>query len=189
MPFGSLWLPVVVSAVVVWLLSSVLHMVLKYHKADYKPLPDEEAVGSALRKDAPPPGVYTIPYCDDMAQMKDPAFQEKYRRGPVAMVKVMKSEPPAMGKFLGLWFLFCLLVSFTAAYVARNSLSFDALGMKVMQITGTVAFAGYGYGALIDWVWGANPASNTLRALIDALLYALATGAVFWWLWPGAPLG
>jgi len=186
MPFGSLWLPVVVSAVAVWLLSSVLHMVLKYHRADYRPLPDEEAVGAALRKDSPPPGVYTIPYCADMSAMKDPAFQEKYRRGPVALITMMKNGPPAMGKYLVLWFLFCLLVSFTAGYVARHTLTPASAGLLVMQITGTVAFVGYGYGALIDWIWAAQPASNALRSLVDALLYALATGAVFWWLWPAA---
>ena len=44
MPFGSLWLPVMISAVVVFVASSIIHMALKYHKADYKSLPNEDAV-------------------------------------------------------------------------------------------------------------------------------------------------
>ncbi len=186
MPFGSVWLPVVVSAVAVWLLSSVLHMVLKYHSADHRPLPDEEGVAAALRKAPPSPGVYMLPYCADMSEMKDPAFVEKYSKGPVAIVKVMKSAPPAMGKYLLLWFLFCLLVSFTAGYVARHTLAAGAAGLEVMRLTGTFAFAGYGFGALVNYIWAAEPLPNVLRALLDAALYALATGAVFWWLWPAA---
>ena len=49
MPFGSLWIPVIVSAVVVFVASSILHMALKYHKADVKSLPNEDAVREALR--------------------------------------------------------------------------------------------------------------------------------------------
>jgi len=184
MPFGSVWLPVVVSAVAVWLLSSVLHMVLKYHRADYKPLPDEEAVRSALGKGSPPPGVYMTPYSTDMSAMKDPAFLEKYSQGPVALIKVMKNGPPAMGMHLLLWFLFCLLVSFTAGYVARQAFAAGAVGVEVLQVTGALAFAGYGFGALSAYIWAAEPLPNVLRALLDAALYSLATGAVFWWLWP-----
>ena len=65
MPFGSLWLPVVVSAVAVWFLSAILHMVLKYHRADHRQLPDEEAVAQALRAARPGPGIYFLPYQSD----------------------------------------------------------------------------------------------------------------------------
>ena len=106
MPFGSLWLPVVVSAVIVWFLSALLHMALKYHRADYRKLPDEDGVAAALGKNLPAPGLYTMPYCVDSASMKDPAMVEKYTRGPVALVAVMKSGPPTMGKHLALWLAF-----------------------------------------------------------------------------------
>lgn len=186
MPFGSLWLPVVVSAVAVWLVSALLHMALKYHRADYKQLADEEAVGAALRKAAPAPGLYAIPYCLDAAAMKDPAVQERYRKGPVGLVALMKSGPPAMGRHLGLWLLFCLLVSFVAGYLARHTLTAASPELLAMRLTGTVAFVGYGFGAIQSSIWQGIPWSNTVRSLIDAAIYALVTGAVFWWLWPGA---
>jgi hypothetical protein len=185
MAFGSLWLPVVVSAVAVWLLSALLHMALKYHNADYKPLPDEEGVGAALRRDAPPPGLYMIPHCADGAAMKDPAVQEKFKRGPVALIAVMRSGAPSMGKALVQWLLFCLLVSFVAAYVARHTLTPADAGLLVLRVTGTIAFVGYGFGAFQDSIWHGIPWSNALRVLIDAALYSLLTGAIFWWLWPG----
>lgn len=186
MPFGSLWLPVVVSAVAVWLVSAILHMVLKYHRADYKQLSDEESVAPALRKAAPAPGVYSMPYCVDPAQMKDPAVLKRYEEGPVALLTVMRNGPPAMGKYLGLWFLFCFLVSFVTAYVARHTLSSGSDLLEVLRITGTVAFIGYGFGYFQDSIWKGIPWANSLRALIDAAVYAVVTGLVFRFLWPGA---
>jgi hypothetical protein len=185
MPFGSLWLPVVVSAVAVWLVSSVLHMVLKYHKADYKALGNNEAAAAAALKGLAP-GVYPIPYCADPSQMKDPAMQKRYQEGPVGMLTIIPSGPPAMGKYLGLWFAFCFLISFTTGYLARHTLTSTSAGLDIMQITGTLAFVGYGYGHIMDSIWKGQPWSNAIRGLIDALIYAIVTGLVFRYLWPGA---
>jgi hypothetical protein len=185
MPFGSLWLPVVASAVAVWIVSAILHMVLKYHRADYRQLPNEDAVAAALRG-TPAPGHYVLPYCTDMAAMKDPAFQKKYQEGPVAMLSVMRNAPPNMGKSLGLWLLFCFLVSFVVAYVARHTLAPGADGLEVMRLAGTIAFLGYGFGYFQDVIWKGIPWSNSLRALIDAVVYAVVTGLIFRLLWPSA---
>jgi hypothetical protein len=186
MPFGSLWIPVLVSAVVVFAGSSILHMVLKYHRADYRALPDEEAIRGSLGKASPAPGVYVIPHCVDMSQMKDPVFKAKYEKGPVAVITMLPNGMPVMGKLLGLWFGFCLFVSFTAAYVARHTLQPGADGMLVMRITGTVAFAGYAISHLSDSIWKGQPWGNTARALADGLIYAVLTGLVFRLLWPAA---
>ena len=184
MPFGSLWIPVVVSAVVVFLASSVVHMLLKYHKADYRGLPQEEAVREALGKTDLAPGVYVTPYCSDMKKMEEPAMKEKYAKGPVALITLLPKGVPAMPKYLTLWFFFSLFVSFVAAYVARHTLQPGADGLLVMRITGSVAFAAYGVSHLSDSIWMGKPWSNTIRALIDAVIYALLTGLTFMVLWP-----
>jgi len=186
MPFGSLWLPVVVSAVAVWIASAVLHMALRYHKADYRELPNEDAVGEAMRKGGAAPGLYMIPYCPDPSQMKDPAVIKKYTDGPVALVAVMENGTPKLGKHLVLWFAFCILVSFVSAYIARHTLSYGADGMTVLRITGAVAFACHGIGYLIDPIWKAAPWSNTLRNLFDAAVYSILTAVSFMLLWPPA---
>ena len=186
MPFGSLWIPVVVSAIVVFVASSILHMALKYHKADYKGLPNEEAVREALSKGNPSPGIYVTPHCADMGQMKDPAVKAKYEKGPVAMLAVMPNGLPAMPKLLGLWFGFCLLVSFVSAYVARHTLHPGDNGMIVTRITGTVAFAAYALSHVSDSIWKAQPWANTLRAFVDGAIYAILTGLTFCLLWPAA---
>lgn len=186
MPFGSLWLPVVVATVVVWVASAILHMVLKYHRADYKKLAQEDAIAAAIRKEGPSPGLYFLPYCADHSQMKDPAMAKKFQEGPVASLTVMPSGLPAMGKYLVQWLVFCFLVSFLVAYVARHTLDFGTDSLKVMQITAAVAFAAYGFGYLQDSIWKAIPWGNSVRSLIDALIYALLTGLVFRLLWPAA---
>jgi hypothetical protein len=186
MPLGSLWLPVIVSAIAVFLGSSVIHMALKFHKADYKGLPDEEAVRGALRKANAPPGVYMTPFCADMKEMKNPAFMEKYEKGPVALITVYPNGAVNLPKHLALWFGFSLLVSFIAAYVARHTLQPGANGLLVTRITGTVAFAAYGLSHVSDSIWKGQPWSNTFRALIDSLIYCLLTGLTFCLLWPSA---
>ncbi len=184
MPFGSLWLPVVASAIAVWIVSAILHMVLKYHRADHQKLSSEEAVASALRGAAP--GMYSIPYCTDFKQMKEPAFVKKYEDGPIAILTVIKNGPPAMGKYLGLWLGFCLLVSVVTAYVARHTLSPGTDLLDVMRITGTVAFLAYAFGSLQAGIWKGEPLGNVIRGFIDGLIYGLTTGLVFRLLWPAA---
>jgi len=186
MPFGSLWIPVIVSAVVVFLISSILHMALKYHRADYKALPNEEAVRDALGKGSLAPGLYQFPHCADMKSAQDPVNKAKFDKGPVGVITIIPNGPPAMGKYLAQWFAFVVFVSFTAAYVARHTLHPGDDGMLVMRITGTVAFAAYGLTNVLDSIWKGQPWSNTGRSLIDGLIYAVATGATFCMLWPKA---
>ena len=110
----------------------------------------------------------------------------KFTDGPVVGLTVRPNGPPAMGRNLAQWFLLCLLVSFVTAYIARHTLSPGVAPLQVMRITGTIAFIAYGFGYFQDSIWKGIPWSNSLRGLLDALLYAVATGLVFCWLWPGA---
>jgi hypothetical protein len=186
MTIASLWLPVIVSTIAVFVLSSLAHMVLKHHRHDYRGLPNEDAVAEAVRKGGAAPGVYFIPHCPDHAQMKEPAVIKKFADGPVASLTVMKSGVPALAKHLAQWALLCLLISFIAAYVARHTLADGADGLEVMRITGTVAFVGYAFGYLQGSIWEGIPWTNSLRGIADAAVYALATGLLFRLLWPAA---
>lgn len=46
----SLWLPILVSAVIVFVASSIIHMVLPYHRSDMRKLAQEDEVLAALRR-------------------------------------------------------------------------------------------------------------------------------------------
>lgn len=179
----ALWLPIVLSAVIVFIVSSLLHMLLTYHRSDYKRLPDEENVTAALRAANPSRGVYMFPFCDHK-EMKSPETQEKFKRGPVGIVTVMPSGAPNMGKYLGQWFAYCLLVSFFTAYVTGHVLSSGTHYLSVFRVAGTVAFMAYGLGHITDSIWKAQPWSNTIKSVIDGLIYGCVTAGTFGWLWP-----
>lgn len=178
----SLWVPIVVSAVAVFAASAILHMVLTYHRKDYRQLPDEEKAIGGLRGLAP--GLYYFPYCANMKDVGSPEMQEKYKRGPVGLVTIMPSGPPNMGKHLSLWFVFCLLVSVFVAYLAGRTLDPGTEYLEVFRVAGTAAFLAFGMGEITDAIWKAQPWGNTVRSLLDALVYALLTAGVFGWLWP-----
>lgn len=184
MPFGSLWYQVLAAGFAVFVVSSVMHMVLKYHKNDYKKLPNEDAVRDVLGKANLAPGLYMTPYCADHAEMKQPAFQEKLVKGPVATITVIRNGVVNMPKHLGQWLAFSILVSFTAAYVARHTLLPGADRMLVLRMTGAVAFCAYGWGNVVDSIWKGQPWGNTVRSMIDGLIYSIVTGGVFCLLWP-----
>src|SRR2546428_4183266 len=113
-PLVSLWLPILLSAVGVFLLSSVLHMFTGWHKSDYLKVPNEDRVMDTLRPLGIPPGDYMMPRPESTRQMRSPAFAEKFKRGPVMMFTVMPGGSMAMGKQLTQWFLFSVVVGIFA---------------------------------------------------------------------------
>lgn len=184
-PLASLWLPILVSAVIVFVASSILHMVLTYHRSDYRKLPDEENVMSALRAANVTSGVYMFPHCDHK-EMKSPESQEKFKRGPVGIVTIMPSGMPNMGKYLALWFMYCIIVSLFTAYLTGATTAAGAHYLGVFRVAGTVSFMAYGVGSIVDSIWKSQPWSNTMKSVFDGLIYACLTAGTFGWLWPKA---
>ena len=76
-PVASLWLPILVSAVIVFLASWIVHMFLPYHRSDFVRLPQEDAVLDALRSLNIPTGQYLAPYANIAAQMQQPEYVKK----------------------------------------------------------------------------------------------------------------
>jgi len=184
-PF-SLWLPILLSAVAVFIVSSIIHMVLRYHNSDFSQVSDEDRFLDALRGFDLAPGDYVVPRANDMKEMGSPEFIEKCTRGPVGIFTVMKPGKPNMGPQLLQWFLYSVVVSIFAAYVARLTLPPGSEYLIVSRVTGTVAFCCYGMALVQTSIWYRKRWSGTLKSLFDALLYGLFTGGVFGWLWPGA---
>lgn len=183
---ADLWLPIVVAAVFVFVASSVVHMVLQSHKTDFDPLPDEAKALDALRAIGLKPGSYRFPACTSMKEMQAPEMLEKLNRGPVGMMTVFPNGPMAMGKALGQWFVYCLIVAAFAAYIGGFSLPRGAEFMAVFRVTTTVAFVGFALSSITNSIWHGVSWGVTAKFVFDGALYALATGAAFGWLWPGA---
>lgn len=180
---AQLWLPILLSAVLVFIASSVLHMVVPFHKSDYGNTPNEAAVMDALRH--VPPGDYMMPRPNSPAEMKDPAFREKMQRGPVVVMTVMpRWTPSAFPRSLALWFLYSIVVSIFAAYIAGRALGPGTPYLEVFRFAGTTAFLGYGLALAQQSIWWGKRWSVTVKALVDALVYGLLSAGVFGWLWP-----
>ncbi len=180
----TLWLPILLSAVLVFVASAVVHMVLGYHWSDFKSIPNEERVQDALRKEGLAPGDYMLPRPASHKEMSSPDVIEKFKKGPVAVMTVFPSGPPSMGKQLVNWFLFCLAVSVAVAYLTGRTLGPDAAYLAVFRVAGTSAFYAHAFGRVIESVWMGRSWMTTAKNVFDGLLYALVTAGSFGWLWP-----
>ncbi len=183
-PLTALWLPILVSAVIVFFASFIMHMVLSYHKSDYRKLPDEDRVTDAMRGAGVTPGAaYFFPYFP-FEEMKSAPVIEKMKRGPVGLLTVLPSAPPAMGKNLVQWFLYCLVISIFAACLSGRLLAAGTTFLQVLRVVGTVAFLGYGAAHAQESIWSGRSWVVTLKHLFDSVIYALLTATTFGWLWP-----
>lgn len=182
----SLWIPILLSAVIVFVVSSIIHMVLPYHRTDFGKVPAEDDVMESLRKFNISPGDYVIPCAGSPKVMRSPEFIDKTTKGPVAFLTVMKSGPPAMGGSLVQWFIYSVVVGIFAAYIAGRALGPDAQYLEVFRFVGSIAFVGYALALLQNSIWYKRNWSATFKSMFDGLIYALLTAGTFGWLWPGA---
>lgn len=179
----ALWLPIVLSAVVVYIASSLFHMVLPFHRADYDKLPNEDAVLDALRAQNAGGGDYFAPHCVTAEQRKDPAIKAKFERGPIIFLTVRHGIGMA-ASMIG-WLVYCLVVSFFVAYLASRFVAPGTEYLEVFRLTGTAAFLAYAGATPAGSIWMGRKWSTTIRHIIDGLIYALLTAGIFGWLWPG----
>jgi len=179
-----LWLPILLSAVLVFVVSSVIHMASPWHKSDYPKVPNEDAVRDAIRPLNIPPGDYMIPRVTTRAEMTSPEFAEKMKQGPVMIMTVIPNGPMSMSQSLILWFLYAVAIDFLAAYVAGRALPVGAPYLHVFRFVGTTAFYCYSVALWQMSIWYRRAWSITIKATVDGLIYALLTAGMFGWLWP-----
>jgi hypothetical protein len=178
----ALWLPILVSAVVVFLASWVIHVLLPYHRNDFRQVPAEDQVMDALRPI--PPGDYVLPHARGMQEMKNPEFIAKRTRGPIAVLTVVKGGPMTMAPELSQWFVYCLVITVFAAYVAGRALGPGSEYLSVFRFVGVSAFLGYAGALAQNSIWFKRGWGFTLKSTFDGLVYALLTAGILGWLWP-----
>ena len=180
----ALWLPILLSAVIVFVASSIIHMGPFWHRGDYPKVPNQDKVQDALRPLAIPPGDYMLPRASNMKEMRTPEHMEKLTKGPVMMLTVLPNGPGSMARSLVLWFLYTVVVSFFAAYVASRALPPGTDYLRVFQLVGATAFVGYSLALLQMSIWYRRAWNLTFKAIFDGLIYGLLTAGTFGWLWP-----
>ncbi len=180
----QLWMPILLGTVLAWVASALIHMVVKYHNADYLRVPNEDEVMAAIRNGMPKIGIHTLPYCAEMSEMNKPEVQEKFRKGPVAMLTVFPSGLPNMGKLMPQQIAFFLVGCILIAYCAGQVLAAGTQYLAVFRFVSTVGFLTFGWAMIPMSIWYGHPWPNTVRYLVDALIYGLVVGGSFAWLWP-----
>ena len=180
----QLWAPIVLSALLVFVASSVIHMVLQWHKSEYKGFANEDEVRAAINRHPTPPGKYVVPYCSSPKELQNPEMVAKFQQGPRGILLVSAPGLPNMGKQLGSWFLFALLVAFAVAYVASRTLAAGTDYLQVFRVVGAISFLTYTGGSVIDGIWMGKQWSAVFKDAVDGLVYACVSGGAFGWLWP-----
>jgi len=182
-PLASLWLPILVAAVVVFAVSSIVHMFLGYHWNDLRAVPQQEAVHSALRGLNIPPGDYALPKADSMQHMRSAEYVEKINKGPLVLLTVAPGGM-AMGRNLMQWFIYLVVVNVFCAYIAGRELAPGANYLAVFRIVGFTAFVAYAMALPQASIWYRRNWRMTFTGMFDGLLFGLLTAGVFGWLWP-----
>ena len=182
----ALWLPILLSAVIVFVVSSVIHMASPWHKSDYPKIPNEDRVRDALRPLAIPPGDYMVPRPSTRQEMTSPEFAAKVKQGPNLIVTVLPNGPWSMGRNFTLWFLYAAAVGVLAAYLTGRALPPGAEYPRVFRLVSVTAFIGYAVALWQMSIWYRRAWSTTIKATVDGLIYALLTAGTFGWLWPSS---
>ena len=180
----QLWIPIVLSAVLVFVASSLIHMVLKWHNSDYLKLGNEDEVRAAIRATKPGPGQYVLPHCADMKDMQKPEFQQKFVEGPVGFLVLRPSGPPKIGPSLGQWFALNVVIALIAGYLASRTVPVGASFLAVCRVVGTVTFLAYVGGSVQNAIWMGKPWRSAAKEIGDGFIYGLVSAAAFGWLWP-----
>ncbi len=180
----ALWLPILLSAVFVFVASSVIHMFTPWHKGDFPALPNEDAFRGTVGPMNIPPGDYMVPRAASMDDMKSPEFKAKMTKGPVVIMTVRPNGEMGMGRSLGLWFVYSLVVGVFAAYITGRALGQSSPYLSVFRFAGATAFMGYTLALWQVHIWYHRSLRATITSTFDGLIYALLTAGTFAWLWP-----
>jgi hypothetical protein len=181
---AQLWLPIVLSGIGIFVASSVIHMLLKWHSAEYGQIGNEDAVRVAINAGQPKPGQYMLPYCTDPKQFGEPDMKRKLQEGPVGIIVLKPPGMFAMGPMLLQWFVYVTALSFVVGYLAAHSLGAGAPFLHVFRLVWTVAYLAFLCGSIQNAIWMGKPWKHVMTDALDAAIYGAVSGALFGWLWP-----
>lgn len=181
-PLSALWLPILLSAVIVFIVSNILWMALPFwHRRDYSKLADEAAALRALS--AARPGMYVIPSVD----WGKTSAEERTRlmAGPMALAWVRNPGSRfSFGRALASFFVYTLVVSVFVAYLTAHTVPAGSDYLAVYRVAGTAGVLGYSFGAIPYSIWYGKPWSSTVKDIIDGVIFGMLIGGTFGWLWP-----
>lgn len=181
----SLWAPILLSSVLVFVAAGLLWTALPVHRLDWRPIPGQERLFEAIRAIGLGRGQYAFPHMLTPEGAKNPDVMKQMEEGPVGFLVLKEPGPPNMTKQLGLYLVFVLVVTYMIAYLVSVSMPRGAPFVDVMRAVTTATVLAHGAAEVPGAIWFGRTWKSVLKSvLIDALIYGLITGAVFGWLWP-----
>jgi hypothetical protein len=177
-----LWLPILLSAAAVWVISAVAWMALPHHKQDFIGLPDEDGFMDYIRKSGIKPGNYVFPDFRDREAMKSEKVEKALKEGPVGHLSVWQT-PVTMGGKLVATFIVYVVVSTLIAYLTRIALPGPAEFARVFQIAATAGILAYCFSFIPNALWFGAYKRTIVATVIDGIIYGAITGAIFAWFW------
>jgi len=179
----QLWLPIVLSAVIVLIGSAAIWMLLKYENAEWKPIEGEDQLRDVVRKlNLRAPGQYVFPH--GMGREGMAAAMKKMEEGPNGVLLLTRPRRFSMGSSLFRMFVFYLVVGLFSGYVASHALASGADYLRVFQVVGPVAFMAHGFALVPEAVWFGRSWRSVWKGLVTALILGCLTAGTFGWLWP-----
>jgi hypothetical protein len=181
----SLWLPILLSAVAVWFVSTIFGMPFLHHKNDWIGLPaaDEDSLMEGIRNRGIKPGNYLFPDFRTREAMESEKVGKALKEGPVGHLSVWQ-PPLTMGGKMAATFFVYLVVSTLIAYLAFVALPNPAKFAKVFQVVGTAGILAYSFSFIPNAIWFGAYKRTIVASIIDGIVFGLITGAIFAWRWP-----
>lgn len=181
----QLWLPILIATVCVFFASSIIWMLLPYHKPDIKAIPNEAEFDEAINKLGIAPGFYMYPNCQNAKDMKSEAFKARWESGPWGTINVMGHQPNFAMNLLKTFIAYGL-ITVMVAYISGMALGPGADYMNVFRVVATAGILGHCMGALAGSFFLGTPTRFIVTCFIDGVIFALITAGVFASMWPAA---
>ena len=182
---AQLWLPIIIATVCVFFASSIIWMLLPYHKPDIKFIPNEGEFDEAISKLNIAPGFYMYPNCQDAKDMKGDAFKARWKSGPWGTINVL-GQQPNFGINLLKTFIAYGVITVMVAYIAGLAMGPGADYMEVFRVVATAGILGHCMGALAGSFFMGTPTRFIITSFIDGVIFALITAGVMASMWPAA---
>lgn len=179
----TLWLPILLSAVAVWIAAAVVWMALPHHKNDFIRLPEEEGFMDAVVRLGIRPGNYVFPDFRGREAMKSERVCKALEHGPVGHLSLWQPPLGMGGKMVGTFIVY-LVVSALIGYLAVVTLPRGAEFARVFRVVGTAGVLAYSFAFIPNGIWFGAYRRTIVAGIVDGVAFGVITGAIFAWLWP-----
>jgi hypothetical protein len=161
---AQLWLPILIATVCVFFTSSIIWMLLPYHKPDIKFIPNETEFDEAMAK-----------------------LKARWKSGPWGTINVMGQQPNFAINLLKTFIAYGLITTMVA-YIAGMSVGPGAEYMHVFRAVATAGVLGHCMGGLANAFFMGTPTRFIFTSFIDGVIFALITAGVIASMWPDGML-